>query len=216
MFHSKRTKQNPYLLHLFTPWIFCRFLKFPENVKSPLTILWNCLHERCFKLHTSFRLEAGSTRKVSLSFWFVAASRKKSFHISKRSHSLELCNLYQFLKRLIVLQVAKYFMIHQFTINCIWFMLFSRELEQVLVLVKQFTSASSIETFLSSRYYSHVSSFSQLVVCKRRNLVKAFKFSKWSSPKPDVKHKTCAIQIYLTWMNHSHDHCLRWIFLVQI
>ena len=57
-------------------------------------------------------------------------------------------------------------------------MLFLHELEQVLILVKQFTSASSIETFLSSRYYSHVSSFSQLVVCKRRNLVKAFEFSK--------------------------------------
>jgi len=32
------------------------------------------------------------------------------------------------------------------------------------------------------QYYSHGSSFSQLVVCKRRNLVKAFKFSKWSGP----------------------------------
>ena len=57
-------------------------------------------------------------------------------------------------------------------------MLFLCELEEVLVLVKQFTSVSSIETFLSSRYYSHVSSFSQLDVCKRRNLFKAFKFSK--------------------------------------
>jgi len=33
-------------------------------------------------------------------------------------------------------------------------MLFLHELEQVLVLVKQFTSASSIKTFLSNRYYS--------------------------------------------------------------
>jgi len=57
-------------------------------------------------------------------------------------------------------------------------MLFLHELQQVLVLVKQFTSVSSIETFLSSRYYSHVSSFSQLVVCKWKNLFKAFKFSK--------------------------------------
>ena len=57
-------------------------------------------------------------------------------------------------------------------------MLVLHELEQVLILVKQFTLASSVETFLSNRYYSHVSSFSQLVVCKRRNLVKAFKFSK--------------------------------------
>jgi len=197
MFHSKRTKQNPYLLILFIPWIFCRFLKFPKNVELPFAILWSCLHERCFKLHTSFRLETGSTRKVSLSFWFVAASRKKSFLISVRSHNLELCNLYQFLKRFNSIASCKIFcpsfMIHQFTINCIWFMLFSYELEQVLVLVKQFTSASSIETFLSSRYYSHVSSFSQLVACKPRNLVKAFKFSKWSGPKPDVKHKTCAI-----------------------
>jgi len=61
-------------------------------------------------------------------------------------------------------------MFHHFTINCIWLMLCLRELKQVLVLVEQFTSASSIETFLSSTYYSHVSSFSQLVVCKRRNL----------------------------------------------
>ena len=36
---------------------------------------------------------------------------------------------------------------------------FLHELEQVLVLVKQFTSASSIEMFLSSRCNSHVSSF---------------------------------------------------------
>jgi len=64
------------------------------------------------------------------------------------------------------------FIFHHFTINYIWLILFLHELEQVLVLAKQFTSASSIETFLSSRYYSHVSSFSQLVLCKRRNLVK--------------------------------------------
>jgi len=38
-------------------------------------------------------------------------------------------------------------------------MLFSHEIKHVLVLVKQFTSASSIETFLSSRYCSHGSSF---------------------------------------------------------
>jgi len=59
-------------------------------------------------------------------------------------------------------------------------MLSLHDLEQVLVLVKHFAAASSIETFLSSRYYSHVSFSSQLVVCKRRNLVKAFKFSKQS------------------------------------
>ena len=90
---------------------FCRYLKFPKNIDSLLTILWNCLREKCFKLHTSFRLETGSARKVSLSFWFVAASRKKSFHISRNSHNVEvkLCNLHQFLKHLMVLQVAKYF-----------------------------------------------------------------------------------------------------------
>jgi len=62
-------------------------------------------------LHTSFIQETGSTRKVSLSFYFVAASRKKSIHGSIKSHNVEvkLCNLYQFLKRLMVLQVAKYF-----------------------------------------------------------------------------------------------------------
>ena len=95
-----------YLAHGY----FAYFL-IPENVGSAFTILWNCLHERCFELHTSFRLETGSTRKVSLSFRFLAASRKKSFHISINSHNVEekLCNLYQFLKRLIVFQVAKYF-----------------------------------------------------------------------------------------------------------
>jgi len=41
-------------------------------------------------------------------------------------------------------------------------MLVLHELKQILVLVKQCTAASSIETFLSSRYYSHVTSFSQL------------------------------------------------------
>jgi len=111
MFHSKHTKQIPYLLNIFSPWLFCWFLKFPKNVQSPFTILWNCVHERCFKLHTSFRLETGSTRKDSLSFWFVAASRKKSFPISIKSQNVEvkLCNRNQFLKRLMVLQVAKYF-----------------------------------------------------------------------------------------------------------
>ena len=48
-------------------------------------------------------IETGSTRKASLSFWFVAASfvaasRKKSFHVSVTSHNAEvkLCDLYQF------------------------------------------------------------------------------------------------------------------------
>ena len=48
-----------------------------------------------------------------------------------------------------------FIMFHHFTVNCICLMLFLHELEQVLVLVKQFTSASSTEKFLSSRYVSH-------------------------------------------------------------
>jgi len=46
-----------------------------------------------------------------ISFSFVAASRKKSFHISMKSHSVEakLCSLYQFLKRFMVFQVSHYF-----------------------------------------------------------------------------------------------------------
>jgi len=121
MFHLKHTKQNPYSLNLFSPWIFCRFLKFLK-VDSFFTILWKCLHERYFKLHTSFRLETGSTKKVSLSFWIVAASRKKSFHISIKSHNVEvkLYNLYQFLKRLLVLQVAKYFAHFSYSIILRW------------------------------------------------------------------------------------------------
>jgi len=71
-------------------------------------------------------------------------------------------------------------MFHHFTINCIWLMVFLHELKQVLVWSNSL--ASSIEKFLSSRYYSHGSTFSHSVVCKRRNLVKAFKFSKYSGP----------------------------------
>jgi len=66
----------------------------------------------------------------------------------------------------------------------------------VLALVKQFNLASSIETFLTSRYHLHVSSFSQLVVCKRRNLLKAA--NKVVHFARCVKHKTCTIQIYRT------------------
>jgi len=115
---------------------------------------------------------------------FVAASRKKSFHISVMNYNAEvkLCNLYQLAEAFNGIASRKifcpFFMFHHFTMNCIWLMLFLHELKQVLVLVKQFTSASSIETFLSSRYYSHVSLFSYSVVCKRRNLVKAIKFNK--------------------------------------
>jgi len=50
-------------------------------------------------LHTSFdRLETGSTRKIPVSFRFVAVSRKKSFHINVQSRNAEvkLRPLYQF------------------------------------------------------------------------------------------------------------------------
>jgi len=43
-------------------------------------------------------------------------------------------------------------------------MLFLDELKRILVLVKQFTSASSLEKFLSSKYYLQGSSFSHSVV----------------------------------------------------
>ena len=36
---SKRPKQNPYLLVLINPLIFCSFLKFLMNLRSPSTIL---------------------------------------------------------------------------------------------------------------------------------------------------------------------------------
>jgi len=135
MFQSKHTTQNPYLLVLFNPWIFCSFLKFLIKVESPLTILWKCLHERCFKLHTSFnRLETGSTRKNSLSFRFVAASRKNSFHIKVKSHNAEvkLCHFYQFAEAFSGIESYQIFcpcfMFHHFTINGIWLMLFLHEL----------------------------------------------------------------------------------------
>jgi len=57
-------------------------------------------------------------------------------------------------------------------------MFFLHKLKHILVLVKQLISASSIEAFLSNKYYSHSSSFSLSVVRNGRNLVKAFKFSK--------------------------------------
>ena len=85
----------------------------------------------------------------------MAASRKKSFHISINSHNVEvkLCNLYQFLKRNGIASWTIFcpsFIFHHCTENCIWLMLFLRK--QILVLVKQFTSASSIEMFLSGKY----------------------------------------------------------------
>jgi len=129
-FSVKTHKPNSYLLVLFNPCVFCSFLKFLKNVESHLTILWSCLHERCFYLHTSFnRLKTGSTRKIYLSFRFGAAPRKKSFHISIKSHSAEvkLCKPYQFAEAINGIASWKifcpYFMFHHFTINCIGSML---------------------------------------------------------------------------------------------
>ena len=108
---------------------------------------------------------------------------KKSFHIiSVKSHNaeLKLCNLHQFAEAFNGIASCKIFrqtfMFHHFTINCIWLMPFLHELKQVWCWSNSL--AFSIETFLSSRYYSHVSTFSNSVVRKRMNLVKAFKFSK--------------------------------------
>jgi len=128
--------------------------------------------------------ETGSATKICPSFMFVAASREKSFHINVKSHDakVKLCNLYQFAEAFSGIASCNIFcpsfMLHHFAINCIWLMLFLHELKHVLVLVKQFNSTSSIETLLSSRYYSHGSSIPHSVVCKRRNLVRAFKFNK--------------------------------------
>ena len=74
------------------------------------------------------------------------------------------------------------FLFYHCTLNWIWLMLCLHELKEALVLVKQFTSALSIETVLWSRIYLHGSWFSHSVVCKRRNLVEAFKFRKQSDP----------------------------------
>jgi len=62
------------------------------------------------------RLETGSTRKMSLSFRFVAASRKKSLHISAKSHNakVKLWIFISLLKHSQVLQVAKYLPIFNF------------------------------------------------------------------------------------------------------
>jgi len=69
-----RSKRVPCLLNLFSHEYFADFFK---NVESPFTILWNCLHERCFILHTSFRRETGSTWMVSLSFMVCSCINEK-------------------------------------------------------------------------------------------------------------------------------------------
>jgi len=96
-------------------------------------------------LQTSFnRGEIDSVGKIYLSFEFVVASRKKSFHISVMSHNaqVKLCNLYQFAEAFSGIASCKIFclsfMLHHFRTNCIWLMLFLHELKQVLLLVKQF------------------------------------------------------------------------------
>jgi len=68
-------------------------------------------------------------------------------------------------------------------------MIFLHELKHILVLVKQFTSASSIETFLSSKYYLYGSSFSRSVVANGGTL------SKYSNSANKVIHLArCATQ----------------------
>jgi len=119
----------------------------------------------------------------SLSFWFVDALRKKSFHISIKSHnavvkltaqSLSVLEVFSGIASCKIFRPS--FMLNHFTLNCISLMLFLHELKQVLVLVKQFSFIN--KNVVSSRCYSRGSTFSHSVGCKRRNLVKAFKFSK--------------------------------------
>jgi len=75
----------------------------------------------------------------------MAASRRKSFHISVMSHNakVKLCNLYQFAEAFSDIASCKIFcpcfIFHHFTINCVWLMLFLHERKQVLVVVKQFS-----------------------------------------------------------------------------
>jgi len=69
------------------------------------------LHEKCFELDTSFsRVETGSIGKIYISFRFVAASRKKSFHISAVSHNaqVKLRNLYLFAEAFKRIEAARY------------------------------------------------------------------------------------------------------------
>ena len=57
-------------------------------------------------------------------------------------------------------------MFHHFSINCIWLILFLHELNKFWYWSNSL--ASSIETFLSNRYYSPDLKFSYSVVCNRR------------------------------------------------
>jgi len=78
-------------------------------------------------LHNSFsRLKTGSTKNICLSFRFVVGSRKKSLHISVKSHNAEvkLCNLYQFAEAFSGIASCKifcsFFMLNHFAIKCTW------------------------------------------------------------------------------------------------
>jgi len=115
-----------------------------------------------------------------LSFRFVAASRKKSVHISVKSHNAEvkLCNLYQFVEAFNGIASCKIFcpsfMFHHFTTTCNYFMLFLHELKHVLVLVKQLTSTNvSITQILLTRFIIFL-----FCCCTWRNTVKGLKSSK--------------------------------------
>jgi len=136
-------------------------------------------------LYTNFNgLKTGLTRKISLSFRFVAASRKKSFHIDVKSHIAEvkLCNLNQFAEAFSGIASCK----NNFPIFHV--PSFYNKLDLVDALfaptqthfgVGQTVNCSFINrNVLSSRYHSRGSSFSHSVVRKRWNLVKALKFSK--------------------------------------
>ena len=132
----------------------------------------NCLHERGFKLHTSFnRPKPGSTiLERSLSFRFVTASRKKSLHICVKSHKVEikLCNHFiSSLKHSMVLQVAKFLAHLSCSIILQWiaFVWCSFATNSNKFWYWSINLASSIETFLSNRYYSRGSTLFHSVVC---------------------------------------------------
>jgi len=107
-------------------------------------------------------------------------------------------------------------MFHHFTINCIWLIVFLQELEQVLVLVKQFTQLHQQKRFYQEVtthmfhsfpsylfadggiYSKHVNSASKVVHlarCETQDL--------YNTNAPDMKI-------------HSHDPSLRGISLVLI
>ena len=182
MFHSKHTQQDPYLLNLFSTWIFCRFLKFPKNAASPYTIVCNCLHERRFELHTSFRLETGSAKKISLSFWFVAASRKNRSILAWKAIALKQ-NWAIFINSWSVLWYCKFHIILPiYRVPSFYNKLHLAD----ALFARTRTNFCMGQTVYSSFINRNVSTTKILLTCfilfpisycKRRNLVKAFKFS---------------------------------------